>query len=114
MKYDDIDTIVQMFEGERLAIDYGGATQEQMLMLEDILNDATNVRPHNNQSFSQHMATFLPQGFCYLVYSGGSKNASSYKSRVPSCRDIIINIQDVINSSMHSGMTDEDFESVFE
>ena len=73
--------MIELFEADRLTINYDGATPEQMLQAETVLNEMTTARPHDNMSFSQHMRKFSDQ-FCYLVCDKETKVVSSYAKRI--------------------------------
>lgn len=73
----DINEMVELFEEDQLMINYDGATPEQMLQLETVLDGMTTARPHDNMSFSQHMRHFSDK-FCYLTCNGDTKVVSSY------------------------------------
>ena len=50
--------MVELFEEDQLTINYDGATPEQMLQLETVLNGMTAARPHDDMSFSEHMRKY--------------------------------------------------------
>ena len=110
----DIDEIISQFEDEMLAIDYSEASYEQMDMLEEILNERTEIRPHGDMTYSEHMKNYITDDFVFLV--GGTVHASSYKKHVTNCRPTIIPIKDVIKAAgedRKAAISETEFDSMF-
>lgn len=106
--------MIEPFEADRLTINYDGATPEQMLQAETVLNEMTTARPHDNMSFAQHMRKFSNR-FCYLVCNEETKVVSSYAKDIPNVAWIQVPIAQFLETA-GCGMSDSvefsEFESI--
>lgn len=112
---DDIDTIVNNFVREKLAIDYSDAQYDEMVQLDKVLSEKTIKRPHDGETFLQHMLHYLPERYVYLVCEGNT--VSSYRDRVKDCRPEIITVSEVLGAAgirIEPKFSEEDFDSTFQ
>ena len=107
------DVITQFIDNQDLAIDYSTASEDQILELEEILNERTNARPHDDESFSEHMLHYRPEGYVYLAYDGHV--VSSYAKGAKDCRREFIKLEDVLalEAEDKESFSESDFDSVF-
>ena len=111
----DLDNvIVEILDGEKY-IDYSDASEEQMYAVEEVLNEATSRRPHDNMTFSEHMLKYIDKGYCFLGYDEGifcswNKNNTDKKPYSISISDFLkLAGRDVSNSDV----SESEFDSVF-
>ena len=111
----DIKEVMEGFSvKENVAIDIGGASDDEIYALSEVLTDMTKSHPFDHMSFERYMFHYR-ESYPLMVSDGNT--VSSYVSTSRDCREYILTVWDVLeifNANMPNLFSDEDFSSVFD
>ena len=112
MEYNSIDEVIEGFAiKEKVLIDYGDATDEEISELSEILRDTTRCKPFDGASFEAYMHHYR-ESYPLLSSDGNSVSSYTRDSHASRTHDVltVTQVLELVNKHEYS---EDDFESVF-